>query len=301
VFLFDDLHLSFDDLAGAQKAGAKALAGVLGGSDMAAVLSLSGNTNSGLTRDRAKLQEAMLSLKSQGNYLHESEACPKIGYYQAYQMERIENIQAFQEARMQVVACGAAADSYQAAQGVRIIAMRVLKDESRDFVASFAAIGEIVHRMGTLPGQRILILVSPGLPILEPEVSAAESRMIDLAAQSNVTVSALDAHGLSATSATAGNENSNEFAVAEVQVAEGALSDLADATGGTFFHNSNDLDSGLKSLTEAPEVVYVLELSLDGVKADGSLHRLKVRVDRPGLDVQARRGYFLPKPEKNKK
>jgi VWFA-related protein len=179
--------------------------------------------------------------------------------------------------------------------------MRVLKDESRDFVASFAAIGEIVHRMGTLPGQRILILVSPGLPILEPEVSAAESRMIDLAAQSNVTVSALDAHGLSATSATAGNENSNEFAVAEVQVAEGALSDLADATGGTFFHNSNDLDSGLKSLTEAPEVVYVLELSLDGVKADGSLHRLKVRVDRPGLDVQARRGYFLPKPEKNKK
>jgi len=28
-------------------------------------------------------------------------------------------------------------------------------------------------------------------------------------------------------------------------------------------------------MTEAPETVYLLELSLDGVKADGKFHRLK--------------------------
>ena len=73
-----------------------------------------------------------------------------------------------------------------------------------------------------------------------------------------------------------------------------------DGTGGTFFHNSNDLETGFKSLAEGPESVYLLELSLDNAKPDGASHDLKVKVDRVGLQIQARRGYFIPKPEKAK-
>jgi VWFA-related protein len=86
-----------------------------------------------------------------------------------------------------------------------------------------------------------------------------------------------------------------------MRAAENAMGELADGTGGTFFHNSNDLDAGFKALTEAPEIVYVLELSLDDVKADGTYHFLKIKVDREGFDLQARRGYFMPKPAKGKK
>jgi hypothetical protein len=78
------------------------------------------------------------------------------------------------------------------------------------------------------------------------------------------------------------------------------MTNLADGTGGTFFHQSNDLDAGFKKLTEAPEIVYLLELSLDGVKADGRFHRLKVKVHRDGVDVKARREFFVPKPAKGK-
>jgi len=82
---------------------------------------------------------------------------------------------------------------------------------------------------------------------------------------------------------------------------ENVMAELADGTGGTFFHNSNDLEGGLKQLTAVPECVYVLELPIGDVKRNGSLHRLEVKVDRGGVEVAARRGYFIPKPEKAKK
>ena len=170
----------------------------------------------------------------------------------------------------------------------------------RDYVESFSAIDEIVRRMATLPGQRALILISPGFEIRDPEVSAAESQMINLAAQSNVTISTLSARGLYTTSVTAGNDNTNGYAIQDIHMAESSLSDLADGTGGTFIHNSNDLEAGFKSLAEAPETVYLLELSLDNVKPDVTFHRLKVKVNRDGLQLQARRGYLMPKPEKAK-
>ena len=84
--------------------------------------------------------------------------------------------------------------------------------------------------------------------------------MINLAAQSNVTISTLSARGLYTTSVTAGNDNTNGYAIQDIHMAR-ALSDLADGTGGTFIHDSNDLEAGIESLAEAPETVYLLELS----------------------------------------
>src|SRR5664279_2577037 len=51
VLLFDDMHLSNEDTTYVQKAALKALDGILSGSAMAGVVSTSGKTNSGLTRD----------------------------------------------------------------------------------------------------------------------------------------------------------------------------------------------------------------------------------------------------------
>jgi VWFA-related protein len=187
-------------------------------------------------------------------------------------------------------------------------ARRALSAGEQDTQATYAVIAEIVRRMARLPGQRSLILVSPGFLPVGQEARTQESQLIDLAAQSNVTISALDARGLYTTSLTASEDvhtapvaTRGEFVAREKRAAENAMGELADGTGGTFFHNSNDLDAGFKALTEAPEIVYVLELSLDGVKADGSYHRLNVKVDREGVELEARRGYFMPKPAKQKK
>ncbi len=68
VFLFDDMHLSLDQLPYVQKASVKALEGALADSDMAGVVSTSGKTNSGLTRDRSKLQGAIMGLRPAALY-----------------------------------------------------------------------------------------------------------------------------------------------------------------------------------------------------------------------------------------
>ena len=88
VYLFDDLHLSAADLAYLKKIDAKALDGALVDSDMAAVVSTSGKVNSGLTRDRAKLHDAIMSLEPRSLYTSSAADCPKIEYYQA---DLIEN------------------------------------------------------------------------------------------------------------------------------------------------------------------------------------------------------------------
>jgi VWFA-related protein len=98
----------------------------------------------------------------------------------------------------------------------------------------------------------------------------------------------------------AGNSVSlqGEYLRAGSMIAGTALGALAEGTGGTFFENSNDLEAGFRQVAEAPEVMYLLELPLEGVKADGSYHKLKVKVGREGVAVQARRGYFMAAEKK---
>jgi VWFA-related protein len=80
-----------------------------------------------------------------------------------------------------------------------------------------------------------------------------------------------------------------------MESSENVMAELANGTGGTFFHNNNDLENGLKSLTAVPDYLYLLQVSLKDVKPTGTYHRLQVKVDQHDVDVQARRGYFAPK------
>jgi VWFA-related protein len=319
VFLFDDMHLAAADLVYAKKAAGSALDRALDDSGMAAVVTTSGKTNSGITRDRAILLNAISTIQSRSLYRSDAAECPRIDYYQADLIENKHDSAALGDAVRQVFDCSPGLDvkfDYNVAQNTaESAARRVLNVGNQDVRATCATIAEFVRRMAPMPGQRTLILVSPGFLSVEQEAMAAEEQIIQLAAQSNVTISALDARGLYTTELTASDhspsfstigggggsvQQQGDYRRTAMRLSEAAMSELADGTGGTFFHNSNDLDAGFKALTEAPEVVYLLELSLDNIKPDGSYHRLKVKVTRDGMQIQARRSYLLPKPAKIK-
>ena len=77
------------------------------------------------------------------------------------------------------------------------------------------------------------------------------------------------------------------------------MAELAQGTGGEFFHNDNDLKNGFAKLAGSP-LQYVLTFAPKDMKLDGKFHSLKVRLadkERKGVSVQARRGYFAPKNE----
>jgi VWFA-related protein len=310
VLLFDDMHLTFENITYLQKAALKALDDTLSGSDVAAVVSISGKINSGLTRDRAKLQNAIMSLRPQGINRTDIDDCPKVDYYQADLIENKRDPAALKDVVSQIMnVCSPNTPENLAERLADSSAMHSLSAGREDVLETYATLKEIVRRMATLPGQRSLLLISGGFLPIEEEARYAESQVLDLAMQSNVTINAIDARGLYTASITASDDNTRgrspgqveEYRRNSMRIAEEAMGELADGTGGTFFHNNNDLDAGFKAITEESEVVYTLELPLDGVKANGSYHLLEVKVDREGTTVQARRGYFMPKPEKPKK
>ncbi len=314
VFLLDDLHLTFGNLAQVQKAAIRILPRSLAESDMAAVVSTSG-TNSGLTRDHAKLQDAVMKIQSQNHDQHTQRDCPDLDYYRANLIQNGHDNAAFDAAVRDALSCANLDPKIylHVAEGmVRTAASRILTAGDSDVHTTLGFVKELIRRMSGLPGQRTLILVSPGFLTITPEAMSAKSEIIDFAAQCNVTINALDAKALYVTEIDASERGAgSEYALAtgnesqsrreSLELSENVMAEFADGTGGTYFHNSNDLAGGLQNLTAAPEYVYLLEFSLEHVKPDGAYHRLKVKVDLDGLQLKARRGYFAPMPEKGKK
>jgi VWFA-related protein len=310
VFMFDDMHLSFSDLAQARKTLVNALAETLTASDMAAVVSTSGRTNSGLTYDRTKLQETITRMQPQNLYRSTGFQCPNIDYYQADLMENHHNHMAIDAAIDETMQCAPGLERLDAARLAESTAMDVLATGDQDARVTLSTVNECVRRMAPLPGQRILILVSPGFLTVTSEALSAESQIMDLAAKSNVTISALDARGLYTTDIDASEtidgsartvELKSDYRRSSTMLNENVMASLAYATGGTYFHNSNDLQTGFKRLISAPEYLYLLYVSPKNVKPDGTFHRLQIKVDQDGMKVQARRGYFASRPTKHKK
>jgi VWFA-related protein len=66
---------------------------------------------------------------------------------------------------------------------------------------------------------------------------------------------------------------------------------LALGTDGLAVMNSNDLDKGLRQISDDLTSYYLLGYYSSNPKLDGGYRTLKVRVKRPGVAVRARRGY----------
>jgi VWFA-related protein len=182
-----------------------------------------------------------------------------------------------------------------------------LKEEGDEEVRiEFQELGNTVRLLGRKPGERVLLLASPGFILPEP-MRYLLFLLVDQASRSDVIINTLDARGLYTADLLGDISQPSSDPPQTVGQAAGArleaqfeqqflLMDFAYDTGGRFFHNSNDLEGGLKQLGNAPEVSYVLGFSPQNLNLDGHFHTIKVTVTgKPKYAIQARRGYFAPK------
>jgi VWFA-related protein len=73
------------------------------------------------------------------------------------------------------------------------------------------------------------------------------------------------------------------------------LQTMASSTGGKYFGDVNSYEEHMEKIQNMTGCFYVLGYYIDE-QWDGDYHKIKVKVNRPGLEVHAQKGYYNPKP-----
>jgi VWFA-related protein len=315
IYLFDDVHLKTPDLVQVREAADHHLTETLDATTRAAIFTTSGQGNLDFTDDRARLHEALLKLMPRPTIGGIGSECPDLTYYMADMIQNKNDQMALQAAAAEVLqSCDPpppGESAQQAMQNAEIVAQgtasRVLGLGDRDTRLALTVLEDAIRRLKAAPGDRSLIFVSPGV-YLTDDLREEETDIMDRAIRANVRMSSLNGRGLytiipggdASTPSTLGGpavmnikaQYDRQSTLAE----EGIMEELADATGGRYFHDNNDLKAGFAQLAAAPEFVYVLGFSPQNLKLDGAYHALKVKlITSRGLDLQARRGYYAPR------
>jgi VWFA-related protein len=296
MLFFDDLHLSMAD-AMLSKQAATRLLGAMQPGDRFAIFTTSGQVGEDFTGDRTKLNDTIQRIMPRAE--DTTADCPPMSLYEAYQIVEQNDREALSVAIRDVMYC-AKVNRDQAEPMARSAAQRGRMIGDSQVRQAFQMLDELIRRMSAAPGQRTIVLMSPGF-YLAPSVIQESGHSIDLATKANVVINTIDARGLyvssmyQATSNVQPDAQKSRMLQTEESLQNDLLSDIADGTGGIFFHNRNDIDQGLLQAAAEPEVSYILGFTPDNLKPDGKYHHLKVSLtSKEKWTLQARHGYFAP-------
>jgi VWFA-related protein len=297
AYLFDDVHASFEDLVSARDAAERYL-GLLKAGERAAVFTTSGSVTVDFTGNHESLLAGLSGLRP--HPIIPESSCPPISYYMADLMVNQGDLDANGVAVEEAVECafhgmGTGPERQQAQRLATAKAFEVLNAGNVENRNALAVLNSVIRRISSMPGQRSIVLVSPGFLAVTPDMRQEVMEIVDRAVNSGVIVNTLDARGLY-TVGISGNsshlgQDRLQFDTAEAQTRSDVMTEFASGTGGVFFHNNNNLDEGFRRTSSAPEFVYVLGFSPQ--KLDGKFHKLKVTLTgAEKFEVQARMGYY---------
>jgi VWFA-related protein len=207
-------------------------------------------------------------------------------------------------------------------QAVLSEANQLAEHESFSTTQFLTQLRSVVEQLARGHGRRTLILISDGFlmapgklsfGLLEtyfPEFHSTRSieRIQDvlepifrLAVKGNLPIYTIDSRGLYTPPGFDASRAGAYVAVApqvdrtlnDVAADEGmTLSEIAAATGGTAFHNSNDLLGGLKRAFADGREYYMLAYVSSNEAQDGKFRKIEVRMRDSKAVVSAKRGYW---------
>ncbi len=288
VLVLDDLHTSVLRSARVRRAAREFIDRNLGANDLAAVIHTSGREDAAqdFTSNRRRLDEA-------------------IGKFMGRKLR---------SATLQMV------NQYNLSGGTGNLPGQPMKDpeeQERAYNARnvLSTLRNLSASLSDLHGRRKAVLfISEGIdydisdPINKPDASTIMSETRDAiaaASRANVSFYSIDPRGLAAP----GDESiemvgsipedpsvgiSRTAFDNELRISQDSLRTLADETGGFAAVNSNDYRSAFGRIVDENSSYYVMGYYSTNEKRDGRYRRIEVRVDQPGLQVKARKGYMAP-------
>jgi len=311
AYLFDDLHMNPSDLIYTRDAARRQIDSAALTMERVAVFTTSGQPLQEFTSDKEKLHSALAAIgigRANATKTLEQNSCPPMTYYMGDQITNKNDAGALGIAVQDAAKCAQLKLPGQldiAIGMAKQVAREVFSHEDRETTASLDTLRNVVSRMGTIPGQRSIVLISSGFLVLEDRRDE-QTAVIERALRSNIVIGTLDARGVYVSGMlsdasqvvmstdTLGPKDS--YARTEAMMQSDVMATIAEGTGGTFYHGTNNYDEGISRTAAAPEYLYILGFSPLDLKLDGKYHNLKVTLKTAkGMDLQVRKGYYAPR------
>jgi len=287
ALLIDDVNLEPGDFIAGRNAAMKFVA-TFPANERVAVFTASGNISVDFTNDRDLLRKILLSVNSLG----------RKKFYDSVTDEKLQPCPLSPYVADEIIhsghgQTGCRDEGIVAGQANDLLA----KYGDPDDLSYFRALSNLIAKMSAMPGQRAILLASPGMYVPKRFQRQLTGVLAD-AIRAKVVISGIDPRGVlgSGVMVAGGAERpaGDKFQqTAEEQERQTFMEDLTAGTGGIYYHGNNGIEEGLQRADAVPEYIYLLAFSPTDIKLDGKRHQLKVTLKNArGYTVQARESYF---------
>src|SRR6185312_3297894 len=196
---------------------------------------------------------------------------------------------------------------------------------------TLTAMNTIARQLAGYAGRKNLIWISEAFPLAidpnmqlnnvfagtrnyGPELAAAAEAMID----SQIAIYPIDARGLLGssyfTAASTGRDSLGRALTiggrmgdalgkesTSLEASHESMQDLAESTGGKAFYSQNDFESAIRRSIDDGSTYYTLAYYPSDKKWDGRFRKIHVKVNRPGVKLRYRLGYYAVDPRNSTK
>jgi VWFA-related protein len=170
----------------------------------------------------------------------------------------------------------------------------------------------VASRLATAPGRRkALMFISVGVPMSMTGGDACGSQLADVmkgvfrkAQRANVNIYAIDPGGLNGyrdyvrfRAAARGAESTmpgRRRVPRNIRALQDFMRVMADNTGGRAVINTDAIEPAIDQIFNEDRVYYLLGYETTNGAPDGKFREVTVRVNRPGVSVRSRSGYWAP-------
>ena len=202
------------------------------------------------------------------------------------------------------------------AETTRVFNAEFLRNRAYD---TCDALVDLANHLASVRGRKNLIWVSAAFPLTfagadghTEVVSEAVRRASRALSEAGIAVYPVDARGLVGSLAlpSASTPSSTDTgrvirsAPSNLEIVN-SFADTAEMiarnTGGRAFYNTNDLSGAIRRAVDDARVTYLIGYSPTHGEWNGRFREIKVKVNRPGVEVRHRKGYLaFPLPEASK-